>query len=120
MRTRHLRRITSASLAAVFLFALAADSLARHPCPHHLGMGAAADHGSGHESDDASNHGSHGPCTCVGRCHAGTAPPLPVPILLGAVPVPETAPATPLDPAAPDRCARTPFSLPWANAPPRL
>lgn len=122
MRTGNSKRAVAVALSAAFLLALSGDALGAHECPHHDGATAAShgthgtDHGASHESD----HASHGPCTCVGRCHAGTAPPHPVPSVAETTP-PE---APPLDFAPvsdrPDRPAVPPFTLPWANAPPSL
>lgn len=123
MRSRNSKRAVAAALSAAFLLALAGDALGTHACPHHDDA-PATPHGTHetrgtHEPGHDGNHDSHGPCTCVGQCHAGTAPPHPVPSLLGidaaeAPPDPEPAPDRP------DRPAFAPFSLPWANAPPAL
>lgn len=121
-----LRRFASAAVAVAFLFALTGDALATHPCPHHFGAAAAAavSHGSGHAgahaADPAPGDEPHGPCTCMGRCHAGAAPPLVGPLLLGSVPVPAALPSPDAAPESADRPAIAPFSLPWANAPPTL
>lgn len=122
MRTRNSKRAVAAALSAAFLLALAGDALGNHACPHHDDAPATpheTHETRTHETGHAGNHDSHGPCTCVGQCHAGTAPPHPVPSLLGIAPAeapPDPAPA----PDRPDWPAFAPFSLPWANAPPAL
>jgi len=118
MRTRNSRRAVAVALSAAFLLALAGDALGAHECPHHDGA-TATSHGT-HGTSHGSDHASHGPCTCVGRCHAGTAPPLPVPTLSGTAPVEAPPSDSAPIPDRPDRPALPPFSLPWANAPPSL
>jgi hypothetical protein len=78
MNDAHLKLV--ALLFAVALPATAtADALGLHDCPHHdavpsapsdTGHGAHGDHAVG-EQDGESQHGEHGPCTCVGTCQAG-------------------------------------------------
>ncbi|HEY7471646.1 MAG TPA: hypothetical protein VIE68_04785 [Gemmatimonadota bacterium] len=114
-------RIFTGVLALLFLFAGAGDAWGAHHCPHHDGpraapTGAATDHGHG-----APPHGEdHGPCTCVGRCHAGAAPSLGDPAEPAPLPVPPSPPFSSPAPEPPPRVALVPFAIPWSNAPPTL
>lgn len=121
--TRSPKQAVAAILALLFVLAGVGDALGAHHCPHHDGVLAevpAANSAAAHEHDPGADSGTHGPCTCVGRCHAGAAPSVPAPALDRDLPVP---PAPPLSFRAPKpllRLAILPFSLPWGNAPPSL
>lgn len=128
------RRACAGVLALWFLAGGVAHAAGAHHCPHHDALpsgeeaasahpGAqppAAVHSAGHAAPEnpAAPAGDHGPCTCVGQCHAGSVPGLP------ATPDPSTAAAGNVDPSTasvpspPARRALVPFALPWGNAPP--
>ena len=119
---RRSKRLIPAGLALLFLFAGAGDAWGVHHCPHHDGPPPAAATGSGadHHHGAAATDADHGPCTCVGRCHAGVAPTIADHGAQGTLPVPPAPPAAARSPQTPLRVALTPFSLPWSNAPPTL
>lgn len=116
--------MAAAIIALAFLLAGVGDALGAHHCPHHDGAAAgpsstssAASANAAHEHAPDTDPGSHGPCTCVGRCHAGAASSLPVPILDRDLPVPAAPPLSFRVPESLLRRAIVPFSLPWGNAP---
>jgi hypothetical protein len=114
------RHAVSMALALAFLMGGVGDALGSHDCPHHDGAGAAGEHrATGHDDHGAASD-DHGPCTCVGRCHAGAAPSFSAPGAPQAAPVAEIAALSPAEPPPPARPAIVPFSLPWGNAPPTL
>lgn len=115
--------MAAAFLALLFLFAGVGDALGAHHCPHHDGVPAGAptaNSGLAHEHDPGADSDSHGPCTCVGQCHTGTAPSLPAPVIDRDLPVPAAPPLSFRVPPPLVRLAIVPFSLPWGNAPPSL
>lgn len=117
---RHARRGLAVTLALAFLMGGVGDALGSHHCPHHDGVGAAGEHpATGHDGHGAAAD-DHGPCTCVGRCHAGAAPSIAAPAAVQASPVAEGRPLSLPEPPPPARIAILPFSLPWGNAPPTL
>ena len=116
---RHARRGLAVTLALAFLMGGVGDALGSHGCPHHDGVDAAAGHQATGHADHGTAAGDHGPCTCVGRCHAGAAPSIAAPAAVQAAPVAEVRPLTLPEPP-PARTAILPFSLPWGNAPPTL
>lgn len=122
MGVRRSKRLVI-GLAFLFLFAGAGDAWGVHHCPHHDGPPAAAateDSGAVHHHGAAAEDADHGPCTCVGRCHAGVAPTIADHGAQGTLPVPPAPLETARSPKTPLRVALTPFSLPWSNAPPTL
>lgn len=48
----------------------------RHAHPGHVATGAAQTGPVGVDHGQHDRHGEHGPCTCVGDCHAGAATPV--------------------------------------------
>lgn len=122
MGSRRSKRLVSAGLALLFLFAGAGDAWGVHHCLHHDGPTPAATTGSeaDHQHGAAAKDADHGPCTCVGRCHAGVAPTIADSGAQGTLPVPPAPPAAARSPQPLLRVALTPFSLPWSNAPPTL
>jgi hypothetical protein len=118
-------RLVASALAVLFLTTGAVDAYGLHRCPHHDGLPAdaeeptAAHAHAAHAADPSHDdeHGSHGPCTCVGTCS------------VTAVALPSAADAAwtaaRVDAARPVAALhRNPFSLdrdyfhPFANAPP--
>lgn len=127
--TRATRQVAAFLVAMLLVLTSLGTALGAHPCPHHDGAAAAAADpapppghhpGAGHEHDAAPASESHGPCTCVGLCQAGAAPPMPASIDGTDLPAP-TATAHGFRPFRPlSRASIVPFSLPWGNAPPTL
>ena len=116
---RHACRGLALTLALAFLMGGVGDALGSHHCPHHDGFGAAGEHqATGHGSHEAAGD-DHGPCTCVGRCHAGAAPSIAGPAAVQTAPVAEVRPFSLPEPP-PARTVILPFTLPWGNAPPTL
>jgi hypothetical protein len=116
---RPARRAVAAALALAFLLGGVGDALGSHRCPHHDGVSAVAHGAIGHD-DHGTAGDEHGPCTCIGRCHAGAAPSIAAPGESLAAPVPGAASLSPSEPPSLPRAAIVPFSLPWGNAPPTL
>lgn len=128
-----IRRGAAAALALWFLGGGVGDAVGAHHCPHHDGVPPATrtdgpghpEQAAPHAGPGAHDHGgapdgSHGPCTCVGRCQAGAAPSFGLPAAAEGAPpaaVPELSEAAP---DAPSRPAILPYALPWGNAPPAL
>ena len=125
-----IRRGCAAALALWFLAGGVGDAVGAHHCPHHDGVPPAsrtdhpghdgqAVHPGAHDQGDAPAD-AHGPCTCVGRCHAGAAPAFAPPAVLRIAPVAAMPELSVAAPAAPSRPAIVPYALPWGNAPPAL
>jgi hypothetical protein len=119
------RRAAATSLALLLVLTSLGTALGAHRCPQHDGAVAAP---TGHASDAASGHEhgadpgteAHGPCTCMGQCQAGTAPPLPAPTFGTDLPAPPAAAHAFRPVPSILRAAIVPFALPWGNAPPTL
>jgi hypothetical protein len=120
--TRISKRAFAGILVLAFLLGGVGDALGAHHCPHHDGTpaGARTAEPAAHAHDPGAHPDSHGPCTCVGRCHAGAAPSLPVLVMDRDLPVPAPPPLSFPAPQPLVRLAIVPFSLPWGNAPPSL
>ena len=123
---------SAGAIAALAAFAIAAAVQPVHAsrCPHHRSAATAtAPHGSPatpvpHVPAETHGHGQesgepHGPCTCLGACERIARVALPVPAFDATHP--PHLPVVRL-PAATDAPLPTlrPYTLPYANAPPRL
>jgi hypothetical protein len=123
LRLRLPSRLAAVWLALLFLLSQGADGLGTHRCPLHEGAasdaGAHAAHHAGAASHGAPDGGEHeGPCTCVGDCCASAGIAGTPEASISWRPVLVTAPAAAIEPQLQVRSHRTPFLLPYSQAPP--
>jgi len=126
---RSLWNRTLAAIFAVWLaLALGDAGVAHHHCPMHDGALPSAASGSGGHAGGHASHGNHGApesgshhlCTCIGACSAASgAAALAEPADIPTAVITFVSAATPGRGEVPAPAARPPFTLPFANGPPR-
>jgi len=120
MRRSRLVQTTAATLALLFLAALATEAYGLHACPRHHRSGADPTSSAGPTVSPENPEGDPAAqlCVCVGSCHGGAASPVP------AGPVARDLPKTPPRPAAAPHGHPAPprlvdaYFLPFPNGPP--
>lgn len=119
MRRSRLVQTTAATLALLFLAALATEAYGLHPCPRHHHSGSSTEVAGPSVAPDAPGGDPAPPlCVCVGICHGGAASPVPAaPVARDLLPAPTSsvvdAPTERV--RARDRGA---YFLPFPNGPP--
>ena len=126
---RSLWNRTLSALFAVWIALALGDAAFTHPhCPMHDGPQPSATPGSGahmgghgsHSDRGAPEPGGHHLCTCIGACSASTgAIALVAPAELPTVVIAFVGGAAPARGEISPPAARAPFTLPFANGPPR-
>ena len=127
MRPRFSSRVAALRLALLFLLSQGADALGTHRCALHDGAasqagmaaGAHAAHHAGGGSRRVPDGGEeHGACTCVGDCCASAGVSGTPEAAVSWLPLLTTAAAPSLEAPPQVRSSRTPYLLPFAQAPP--